>query len=92
MVDFQYDCSISEASTQLLFEVSCEYPPTTLVDRLLSVIGAPALIIVDRLSNSSNVSHVVRELLILTKQRMASRSSRLAPTFVLGVMLCYMAT
>ena len=32
----------------------------------------------------ASVWNVVRELLMLSKQRMASRSSRLSPTFVLG--------
>jgi hypothetical protein len=43
------------------------------------VIGAP-VVSADRLSFLASVWNVHRELLILSKQRMASRSSRLAPT------------
>ena len=55
----------------------------TLANRLLPLIGAPSPV-ADRLTELANVREVVRELLTLSKQRMAARSSRLAPTFVVG--------
>jgi hypothetical protein len=47
---FITDFSANEASTHFLFEVSYEYQLVVPIDRLLSVIGAPALD-ADRLSN-----------------------------------------
>ncbi len=54
-----------------------------LVNRLWPVIDAPALFAI-HLFDLASVWNVVWELLTLSKQYMASRSSRLAPTFVLG--------
>jgi hypothetical protein len=50
---------------------------------LLPLTGAYALV-ADRLTKLANVREVVRELLTLSEQRMAARSSRLTPTFVVG--------
>ena len=59
------------------------FQTSTLVDRLLPLFGAPALV-ADRLTEMANVREVVRELLTLSKQRMAARSSRPAATCVVG--------
>jgi hypothetical protein len=83
MVEFFYNCYINEASKHSPFEVSYGFQSATHVDRLLPLTGAPALV-VERLSELTNVREVVRELLTLSKQRMAARSSRPAPTFVVG--------
>jgi hypothetical protein len=45
--------------------------------------SAPALV-ADRLTELANVREVVHELLTLSKQHMAARSSRPAATFVVG--------
>jgi hypothetical protein len=83
MVEFYYNCSINESSKHSPFEVTYGFQPATHADRLLPLIGAPPLV-ADRLTEMANVREVVRELLMLSKQRMGARSSRSAPTFVLG--------
>jgi hypothetical protein len=50
---------------------------------LLTLSGAHAHVD-ERLTELASVRDVVRELLILSKQRMAARSSKPAPTFVKG--------
>ena len=50
---------------------------------MLPLTGAPALV-ADRLNKLANVREVVRDLLTLSNQRMAARSSRPAPSFVVG--------
>ena len=74
---------INEASKHFTFEVSYGFSLATSADRLLPLIGAPALV-ADHLTELANVREVVRELLTLSKQRMAARSSRPAPSFVVG--------
>jgi hypothetical protein len=83
MVKFYYNCSINEASKHSTFEVSYGFHPTTHADRLLPLIGAPAPI-AERLTALASVKNIVRELLTLSKQRMAARSSRPAPIFSVG--------
>ncbi len=58
-------------------------PAATHADRLLPLTSAPAPA-TNRITESANVREVVRELLTHSKQRMAARSSRPAPTFVVG--------
>jgi hypothetical protein len=83
MVKFYYYFSINESSKHSPFEVSYGFQPATPGDRLLPLADATAFV-VDRLTELANVREVVRELLTLSKQRMAARSSRPAPTFVVG--------
>ena len=83
MVEFYYNCSINEASKHSPFEVTYGFQPATPADRLLPLTGAPASV-ADRLTDLVSVREVVRELLILSKQRMAARSSRPAPVFCPG--------
>jgi hypothetical protein len=83
MVELYYNCSINASSTHSPFEVTYGFQPAPSVDRFLPLIGAPALV-ADRLTELANIREVVRELLTLSKQRMAARSSRPAPTFVVG--------
>jgi hypothetical protein len=81
MVEFYYNCTINESSKHSPFEVTYGFQPSTHVDRLLPLTGAPASD-VDRVTELANVREVVRELLTLSKQRMAARSSRPTPIFV----------
>jgi hypothetical protein len=83
MVEFYYNCSINESSKHSPFEVSYGFQPATPADRLLPLTGAPAFAAY-RLTDLASTRDVVRELLTLSKQRMAARSSRPAPTFVVG--------
>ena len=83
MVEFYYNCSINEASKNSPFEVSYGFQPTTLANILLPLTGTPAPAY-ERLTNLASVRDVVRELLTLSKQRMAARCSKPAPTFVVG--------
>jgi len=64
-------------------EVYYCFQPTTLADRFLPLTDALAPV-VERLNELASVREVVRELLTLSKQRMVARSSRPAPTFVVG--------
>ncbi len=83
MVEFYYNCSINESSKHSPFEISYGFQPATPADRLLPLTGAPASA-ANRLTDLASTRDVVRELLTLSKQRMAARSSRLAPIFVVG--------
>jgi hypothetical protein len=83
MVEFYYDCIINESSKHSPFEVTDGVQPSSSVDMLLPLTGAPDLV-ADRLTGLANAREVVRELLTLSKQRMVARSSRPAPTFVVG--------
>jgi hypothetical protein len=83
MVEFYYNCTINESSKHSPFEVSYGFQPATPADRLLPLSGAPAPV-ADRLTELANVREVIRELLTLSKQRMVARSSKSAPTFVVG--------
>jgi hypothetical protein len=83
MVEFYYNCSINASSKHSPFEVTYGFQPATRADRLLPLTGAPAPD-ADRLTELANVREVVRELLTLSKQHMAARSSRPAPSFVVG--------
>jgi hypothetical protein len=78
MVKFYYNYSINEALKHSPFEVSYGFQQATLANKLLPLTGAPALV-VERLLKLANVRDVVRELLTLSKQRMAARSSRPTP-------------
>ena len=53
------------------------------------MIDTPALF-ASHLFDLANVWNVVRELLTLSKQCLASRCSRLAPTFVRGLYLAFL--
>jgi hypothetical protein len=81
MVEFYYNCSINESSRHSPFEVSYGFQHATLADRLLPLVGARASV-ADRLTDLASTRDVVRELLTLSKQRMAARSSRTTPTFL----------
>ena len=80
MVKFYYNCSFNESSKHSPFEVYYGFQPATNVDRLLPSTGAPAPV-VKRLTELASVRDVVCELLTLSKQRMAARSSKPTPTF-----------
>jgi hypothetical protein len=83
MVEFYYNCSINEASNHSPFELSYGFQPATLADRLLPLTGSLSLV-ADRLTVLASVRDVVRELLTLSKQRMAAHSAKPAPIFVAG--------
>ena len=83
MVEFYYNCSLNESSLHSPFEVSYRFQPATPGDRLLPLNGAPNCD-ANRLTDLASTRDVVRELLTLSKQRMAARSSRPAPIFVVG--------
>jgi hypothetical protein len=44
MAEFYYNCTINESSKPSTFEVTYGFQPSTLVDRLLPLTGAPALV------------------------------------------------
>ena len=83
MVEFYYNCSINEATTHLPFEVMYGYQPSTPADRLLPMAGATADA-AHILTLIANIRYVVNQLLKLSKERMAARSTRTAPIFQPG--------
>jgi hypothetical protein len=83
MIEFYYNCSISEAYKYSSFEVSYGFQLANLADRLLPLTGGPALV-VKRLTKLASVRGVARELFTLSKQRMAARYYKPTPTFVVG--------
>ena len=83
MVEFYYNRSINASSKHSPFKVTYGFQPATPADGLLPLTGAPVPV-ADRLTKLANVREVVREILTLSKQRMAARSSRPARTFVVG--------
>jgi len=78
MVEFYYKCSINEATTHSPFEVVYGYQPSIPVDRLLPMVGATADVY-DRLTLITYIRDVVNQLLKLSKERMAARTTRTAP-------------
>ena len=90
MVEFYYICSITKATNQSPFEVVYGYQPSTPVDRLLPMVGATADA-ANRLTMITDTRDVVNQLLKLSKERMAARSTRTAPVFQPEV-LVYLST
>ena len=80
MVAFYYKCSINEATTHSPFEVMYGYPPSTPADRPLPMAGATADA-ADILTLIANIRDVVNQLLKLSKERVAARSTRTDPIF-----------
>ena len=80
MVEFYYNCSINEATSHSPFEVVYGLQPSTLLDRLLPLIGA-TVEAADRLTMIKDIRDVVHQLIKLSKERMAARSTRIAPLF-----------
>jgi hypothetical protein len=84
MVELYYNSSINEATTHAPFEVMYGYQPSTSADRLLPMAGATADA-TDRLTLIADIIRdVVNQLLKLSKERMAARSTRTAPIFQPG--------
>jgi hypothetical protein len=90
MVEFYYNCSINEAASHSPFEVMYGYQPSTPADRLLPLVGASADA-ADRLTLIADIREVVTQLLKLSKERIAARSTRSAPIFQPGD-LVYLST
>jgi hypothetical protein len=80
MVELYYNCSINEATNHSPFEATYGYQPSTPVDRLLSMVGATADA-VDRLRLIADIRDVVNQLLQLSKERIAAKSTRTAHIF-----------
>jgi hypothetical protein len=83
MVELYYNCSINEATSHSPFEVMYGFQPSTHVDRLLPLSGATAEA-ADRLTMILEIRDVVYELIKLSQQRIAARSTRSAPLFQAG--------
>jgi hypothetical protein len=90
MAEFYYSCSINEAITHSPFEVMHGYQPSTLADRLFPLAGAAADAAA-RLTLIADTRDVANQLLKLSKERMAARSTRAAHIFQLGD-LVYLST
>jgi hypothetical protein len=90
MVEFYYKCSINEATTHSPFGVMYGYQSSTPVDRLLPMVGA-TVDAADRSTLIANIRDVVNQLLKLSKERMAARSTMTATIFQPGD-LVYLST
>ena len=80
MVEFHCNFSTNEASKHSPFDVLYRFQLATSANRLFPLTGAPAPI-ADRLNDLASVRDVDRELLTLSKQQTAARSSRPTPIF-----------
>ena len=80
MVKFYYNCSIHEATSHSPFEFMYGFQPSTHADRLLPLAGATTEAN-DRLTMITDIRNVVHKLFILSKERMAARSTRTVPMF-----------
>ena len=80
MAEFYYNCSINEATSHSPFEVMYGFQPSTLADRLLRLTSA-TVEVADRLTMIKDIRDVVHQLIKLSKERMAIRSTRIAPLF-----------
>jgi hypothetical protein len=86
MVKFYNNYSINEATAHSPFEVMYGGHPSTPADRLLPMVVATADA-GDRLTLIVDIQDVVNQLLKLSKERMAARSTRTAPMFLPGDLL-----
>jgi hypothetical protein len=73
---------INEATTHSLFEVMYVYQPSSPSDRLLPLAGGSTNE-ADRLTLFEEIRVVVNQLLKLSKERMAAKSTRTPPIFLL---------
>jgi hypothetical protein len=80
MVEFYYNCSINEATSHSPFEVKYGFQPSTPADRLLPLAGATAEA-ANRLTMMRDIRDIVHQLIKLSKERMAARTTRTAPLF-----------
>ena len=90
MVEFYYNSSINEATTHAPFEVMYAYQPSILADRLFQLAGG-ATDAANRLTLIADIRYVVNQILKLSKERIATRSTRTAPIFQPGD-LVYLST
>jgi hypothetical protein len=78
MVKFYYNCSINEATSHSPFEVMYGFQPSTLACRLL-LLNSVTAEAADRLTMITDIRDVIHQLIKLSKERMAARSTRTAP-------------
>jgi len=90
MVEFYYNSSINEATTHAPFEVMYGYQPSTLVDRLIPMDGA-ATDATNRFTLITDIRDVIKQLLNLSKERLATGSTRTTPIFQPGDLI-YLST
>jgi len=82
-VEFNCNCSFTEAFQHSPFEMMYEFQPSTYTYRLQPLTGATADT-TDRLILVSYIRDVVKQLLQLSKERMTARSIKTAPLFQPG--------
>ena len=87
MVEFYYNFSINNEATQhSLFEVMYGFQPSTPTNRLLPLAGATA-VATERLTNIVEIRDVIKQLLIISKERMAPKSTQSPPNVHVGDLL-----
>ena len=87
MIEFTYNSTLSESAQHSPFEVSYGFNPDAPVDKLLSGTSAANTKADDVLTQLTDVQSVVKELLKLSKERLAARRTRAAPEFQPGDMV-----
>ncbi len=80
MVELCYNRYVNEATSHSSFEDMYGFQPSTIAYRLLSLIGAIAET-TDIMTMIGDIIDVVYELIKLSKERMAARSTRIVPLF-----------
>jgi hypothetical protein len=90
MVEYCYNCVTNEVARHSPFEVMHGFQPSTPADRLFPLSGT-TMDAADRLTNNLVIRNVFKQTLILSKERMTTRSTRSPPTFR-GEDLVYLST
>jgi hypothetical protein len=80
MVEFYYNCFVKEATSHSPLEVMFGFQPSTHANRLLPLTRATADA-TDRLTMITDIGDVIHQLINLSKERMAARSTRTDPFF-----------
>ncbi len=87
MFGFYYNCSTNEAARHSPFEIMYGFQSSTLADRLLPLTDSPTDAS-NRLTNIVEIRDAINQLLILSKDRMAARSTRSPSIFHIGNPVC----
>ena len=84
MVEIYYNCSINEATSHPTFEIMYGLQPSTLANQLLLQLTGATAEAADRLTMITDIRDVVPQLIRLSKERIAARSTRSVHLFQPG--------
>jgi hypothetical protein len=89
MAEFYYYCSTNQAARYLPFEMIYGFQSSTPADRLLPLVRTSAEA-ADRFTNIVEIRYVVKQLLILSKERMTARSTQSPPYFTFEILYIFL--